>query len=238
MIRTLVLGDGLLGSEIVKQTGWDYISRKKDGFEATHSWQNNYFSSFRLHGYHQIVNCIAFTKTYSQDKEPNWKLNFEYVCNLTDYCSYYDVKLIHISTDFIYGNNKINKNPDEETVPVHAENCYSYTKLLGDAYVRLKGKNPLVIRTSFKPTPFPYPKAYGNLVGNFDYVDVIGGIIVKLINKGATGVYNVGTENKTMYQLARRTKEDVELIWGKMHPSTPEDTTMNISKMEKFLDEN
>ena len=26
----LILGDGLLGSELVKQTNWDYISRKKD----------------------------------------------------------------------------------------------------------------------------------------------------------------------------------------------------------------
>lgn len=28
-IKPLVLGDGLLGTELVKQTGWDYISRKK-----------------------------------------------------------------------------------------------------------------------------------------------------------------------------------------------------------------
>ena len=34
-LKVLVLGDGLLGSEIVKQTEWDYISRKKDGFDIT-----------------------------------------------------------------------------------------------------------------------------------------------------------------------------------------------------------
>jgi hypothetical protein len=27
--KVLVLGDGLLGSEVVKQTGWDYVSRKR-----------------------------------------------------------------------------------------------------------------------------------------------------------------------------------------------------------------
>ena len=27
--KVLVLGDGLLGSELVKQTGWEYVSRKK-----------------------------------------------------------------------------------------------------------------------------------------------------------------------------------------------------------------
>ena len=34
-MRVVVLGDGLLGSEIVKQTGWDIISRKKDRFNIT-----------------------------------------------------------------------------------------------------------------------------------------------------------------------------------------------------------
>ena len=29
-MKALILGDGLLGSELHKQTGWDYISRKKD----------------------------------------------------------------------------------------------------------------------------------------------------------------------------------------------------------------
>ena len=32
-MRVVVLGDGLLGSEIIKQTGWDIISRKKNGFD-------------------------------------------------------------------------------------------------------------------------------------------------------------------------------------------------------------
>ena len=35
MSHKLILGDGLLGSELHKQTGWDYISRKKDGIDFT-----------------------------------------------------------------------------------------------------------------------------------------------------------------------------------------------------------
>ena len=34
-MKILILGNGLLGSEIQKQTGWDLISRKKDGFDIT-----------------------------------------------------------------------------------------------------------------------------------------------------------------------------------------------------------
>ena len=31
--EVLVLGDGLLGRELVSQTNWDYVSRSKDGFD-------------------------------------------------------------------------------------------------------------------------------------------------------------------------------------------------------------
>ena len=33
-MEVLVLGDGLLGSEIIKQTGWDYLSHSKDGIDV------------------------------------------------------------------------------------------------------------------------------------------------------------------------------------------------------------
>ena len=64
----------------------------------------------------------------------------------------------------------------------------------------------LLIRTSFKPNPFPYPEAITTQTGNFDYIDVISTIIIKLINSGAVGVYNVGTDKKTMYELAQKTR--------------------------------
>ena len=32
-MKVIVLGDGLLGSEIINQSKWDYLSRKKDNVE-------------------------------------------------------------------------------------------------------------------------------------------------------------------------------------------------------------
>ena len=42
-MNILVLGDGLLGSEIINQTKWDYMSRKKDGIQASlfNEWKND-----------------------------------------------------------------------------------------------------------------------------------------------------------------------------------------------------
>ena len=78
-------------------------------------------------------------------------------------------------------------------------------------------------------------KAYVNQIGNFDYVNNISQIIVKLIENDAQGVYNVGTEMKSMYIMAVKTKEDVRPVNRKIHDTMPSDVSMNIDKLNIFL---
>lgn len=225
-MKVLVLGDGLLGSEIIKQTGWDYISRKKDGFDITSS-------DFNFHGYDVILNCIAYTNTYSNDKESNWKINYKAVADLVDYCNNNNIKLVHISTDYVYTNSV--SNASEEDIPIHGNNWYSYTKLLADGYVELKSSNYLILRESHKPNPFPYDSAWVNLVGNFDYVDVIASLIIDLIKLDKNGIINVGTELKTIRDLAVRTNENIK---PSLKPSNaPNDVSINIDKLTNILNE-
>jgi hypothetical protein len=51
-MKVLVLGDGLLGNEIVNQTGWDFVSRKKHGFSIKN------FDNFITKEYDVVLNCI------------------------------------------------------------------------------------------------------------------------------------------------------------------------------------
>jgi len=237
-MRIVVLGDGLLGSEVVKQTGWDYFSRKKDGFDITqHEKFDQYFIE-NHHGvvfankYDVVVNCIACTDTYSQDKEKHWEINYKAVVNLSNYCAKHNIKLVHISSDYVYTNSV--KNATEDDVPVHGKNWYSYTKLLGDSYVQLQPNN-LVIRGTHKPTPFPYEGAWVDQRGNFDYVDIISKIYIQLVENNASGVYNVGTELKNMYALAERTKPGVKAIRIES-TEVPRDVSMSITKLKDFYD--
>jgi hypothetical protein len=80
---------------------------------------------------------------------------------------------------------------------------------MADEYLISKNVNFLICRCSFKPNPFPYDTAWINHIGNFDYVDVISSLIIKLINSHATGVFNVGTEIKSIYNLALKTNPSV-----------------------------
>ena len=156
--------------------------------------------------------------------------------NLVDWCNENNKKIVHISTDYIYSNSV--SNASEDDVPVSNKTWYAYTKLLGDAYVQARAKDYLLIRTSFKPSPFPYPEAIITQIGNFDYVNKISELIIKLINKNAVGVFNVGTKRKTIYDLAVQTNADIRGAFRVLNKEMPRDITMNVSKMEKFLSKN
>jgi dTDP-4-dehydrorhamnose reductase len=115
------------------------------------------------------------------------------------------------------------------------ETWYGYTKLLGDAHVQLKSKKYLIVRESHKPYPFPYKVAWWDQHTNGDYVNIIVDIIVKLINKEATGVYNIGTEEKTWYEY---TKDEFKTEPIEKPLNAPSDITMNLNKLNQWITNN
>lgn len=226
-MKVLVLGDGILGKELSKQAKWDVFSRKKNGFDAQ-VFEIEKFSGIFL-GYDVLVNCIAHTETYSHDKEIHMNVNCLFVDKLIDFCNKYNKKLVHISTDYIYADS--DSEASEEDIPVHLKTWYGYSKLVGDALVQVRSKNYLICRLSHKPKPFPYEKAWFDIKTNGDFVDIIASKVIDLINGNWSGVYNVGTEVKSIYEMVKKNQE----IEPSLKPSqVPYDTTMNINKLKKI----
>ena len=203
----------MLGSEIVNQTGWDYLSRKKDEIDVSEfdKWID------KLNDYNVIVNCIANTDTYSEDKEPHLNINYHFVKKLVKYCNQTSKKLIQISTDYIYANSENERR--ETDVPVHHSSWYGYSKFL-------------ICRLSHKSKPFPYDKAWNDVMTNADYTPKIVKLVIELIKHNIEGVYNVGTSKKTIYSLALETKE-VQPISSPV--KVPKNVTMNLDKLSNFL---
>ena len=201
----VILGDGLLGSELHKQTNWD--------------------------NYDLVINCIAFTETYSNKKDESWEVNVKSLDNLIEYCNLNNKKLVHISTDYIYAGSI--SEATEDDVPVHINTWYGYTKLVGDALVQVRCKDYLICRLSHKPNPFPYDNAWVDIKTNCDSVDIISSLIINLIEKKATGVFNVGTNIKSIYDIAIKTNKDVKKSYKPEY--VPGDVTMNIEKIKRFL---
>jgi hypothetical protein len=225
-MNCLVLGDGLLGSEIISQTGWNYVSRKKDSVNAE---DFNNWSSL-LDNYDTIVNCIGFTKTYENNQKDSWNLNVVFVSELLEYCNNTGKKLVHISTDYLYAGSV--PNATETDVPIPVNTWYGYSKLVGDALVQLKSNNHLICRLSHKPNPFPYESAWTDIHTNCDSANVIAGLVIDLVNLEAVGVYNVGTEIKSIYDLAKRSNPEIKPINKPAH--VPDDISMNVEKLNKI----
>ena len=226
--KVLVLGDGLLGSEIIKQSGWEYLSMDKDGIDVLDDFSliaamiDDIFPDV-------VLNCIGWTDTYSDEKFLHWNVNYKFVVNLVDFCDSRDIKIAHMSSDYIFANSA--GYPAEDSIPVNQETWYAYTKLISDAYVQL-ANSYLLFRGGLKPKPFPYEKAFDNVYGTFDYVDIIAKQIIELIREDREGIWNIGSERKTMYDLAKQTRPDVGKIEGYL-PSVVLDLTKFQTKDSK-----
>lgn len=226
-MRVLVLGDGKLGSEIIKQTDWNFLSRKKDSINISNF--NNW--SYLISGYDVVLNCIANTNTYSDDEESMISVNYKFVTELVNYCNDLNIKLVHISTDYVYANSF--SDASEKDVALPDRNWYSVTKLLADEHIKLFSKDYLICRLSHKPFPFPYQNAWFDVETNADYTPVISDLVVRLVKGAANGVYNVGTETKTIFDLASKTNSSV---LASVSPEyVPKNVTMDLTKLKNFL---
>ena len=229
MDKNIILGYGLLGKELVNQTGWDHLSRSND---SNFDFRSSKTYSKKISKYDTVINCIANTDTYSNDRDSHWSVNYSAVADLVKICNTNNQKLVHISTDYLYSGS--NDNASENDVPVHNNTWYGYTKLLGDAHIQLKSDSFLIIRCGHKSYPFIHDKAFTNIKGNFDYVNEISSLIISLIKKDRFGIFNVGTKNKTMYELAlnsnlkvKKAKVDNNLM--------PRNISMNLKKMKSNI---
>jgi hypothetical protein len=94
--------------------------------------------------------------------------------------------------------------------------------------LKLLIRNALICRLLHKPNPFPYPEVW-NVKTSGDLVDKIAILVKELIEKNATGIFNVGTGDKNLSEIA----PDAKVVTPPKH--VPVDTRMNIDKLKSFL---
>ncbi|OGI95618.1 hypothetical protein A2917_03655 [Candidatus Nomurabacteria bacterium RIFCSPLOWO2_01_FULL_42_17] len=181
-------GNGKLATELKKHLEGDYLSKEDLDFTKPIELKTKY---------NLIVHAGAYTNVKAaefEEKKECFMVNVYGTFNLTQH--YKDIPFIFISTE--YARNPLG--------------VYALTKKLGEEIVKTH-PNHLIIRTLFKPNPFPFPKAYIDQYTQGDYVDVIAELLAKKIldwNRKTSGLEYVGTGRKTMFELAQRTRPDVK----------------------------
>lgn len=179
-------GSGLLGRHLKIEA--DRPTHKELDITDSHT-------PWVIHPYDLIVHCAAYTQV--QEAEIN-----KWVCFDVNVTGTLNLLIAYPEAPIVYISSEYARKP---------VNFYSLTKHIAEELVMTQ-PNYLIIRTLFKPNPWPFDKAFIDQWTEGDYVDVIAPLIDKEIRewsgKGKRTIY-VGTGRKTIYELAKRTKLDV-----------------------------
>lgn len=100
------------------------------------------------------INCAAYTNVDKAETEPEqaFQINALGAKNIAQACLEHDVKLIHISTDFVFDG--LRSTPYKETDKVNPLSVYGQTKLNGEVEVKNNCTSYFIIRTSWLYSEF------------------------------------------------------------------------------------
>lgn len=139
--------------------------------------------------YDYVINCAAITDTKMIETGIGYR-NYAYDVNalgpmrLASACAYYGVKLIHISTDYVYSQlstkGRLPFHTDYSIVDAFHENnadefpvnIYGMQKLLGEKFIKekMKKKNYAILRTSW-------------LYGNYNQKSFVHKVLKNIVKK-------------------------------------------------------
>jgi dTDP-4-dehydrorhamnose reductase len=234
-------GSGLLGAEMRKIYSDELFPTSIDlditDVEECFRYMNRLM--VRYPSITTIVHMAAFTSPPKIDVDPlrAVAVNIVGTSNIVSVAILYGLRLIYMSTDYVFDGKKGNYTESDAVNPI---NKYSWSKLGGECAVRLCDKH-VIVRTSFGPDEFPYPGAPTDQYTSREKVSTIAKKIAKVVNSDFIGTINIGSERRTVYDYAKSVspeKEIKEMSIRDMKSATPEDTSLNTGLYKKLFGDN
>ena len=158
-------------------------------------------------------------------------LNIIGTANVTKICEELNIKLIYVSTNYVYQGTKGNYKETDPLLPV---NSYAWSKLGGEASVQLY-KNSLILRICMTEKPFVHKKAFANVKTSFIFHEDVVKILFKLLNE--KGIINLGGKSEYIYNFAKKFNPNVKKIYLKksINNIMPFNSTINLQKLNNIL---
>ncbi len=150
-MKLLITGaNGMLAHDLIQYLqsyGWPYEACTKTKLDITQPEAiQAKLASFQPDG---VVNCAAYTQVDLAEKETEaaQQINGIGPKHLAEQCAKAQIKLVHISTDFVFDGQSA--DPYVESAPTNPLGAYGQTKLAGEQAILAKLENHLIIRTSW-----------------------------------------------------------------------------------------
>ena len=229
MSKILVTGsDGRFGKIIKKFNDKRFIFRNKKELNilSNQSIKNNikkYKPKIILH----LAGLSRPMDIHEKNIINSINLNIIGTCKLVNEASKFGIKIVYLSTSYVYPGNKGNY---KENDPLKPWNNYSWSKLGGECAVHMY-RNSLILRLCMTEKPFIHKKAYANVKSNFIFQEDAAKIIFKLLNK--RGIINVGGPSQTVFKFAQKFNKKLKKIYSK--GEFPKRTDMNLNYLKKII---
>ena len=181
-----------------------------------------------------FIHAAAFTTPMAKHQieiKKSISTNIIGSANVALCCLKKKIKLIYISTNFVYPGKQGNYTEDSNLYPV---NEYGWSKLGGECVMQIY-KNTLTLRICMNDDYFPHKSAFTNYLTSFLKKTDAARITLKLLDK--KGVINIGGEKQSAYTYAKDLNSKVKKIKLKKKDKIllGLDTSMNINKLSKIL---
>ena len=176
-----------------------------------------------------IIHCGALVSLPKVNEQVDLaiKTNIIGTALLSSICFQMGIRLVYISTDYVFSGNKGNYTETDELLP---QNKYAWSKLGGEASVQMLD-NFVIIRMSFGPDIFPYKAAFIDQYTSRERLSTIVEKIKNIAISEFNGIIHIGEDRKTVYDYAISLgANEVEQISIKdMNVKMPVDTSLNTS---------
>lgn len=226
-------GSGRLGSELLPLLGstTDVHAPGRASLDVTH--RASFVTAAVDAAADVILHAAAYTDVAGaeRDRDACWLVNVVGTRNAAAAAEACGAKLVHVSTDYVFWGDRGGYAEGDTPGPVR--NYYALTKLVAEEAARRTARH-LIVRTSFRPRQWPYPRAFTDLYTSQDYVDVIAPDIAAVAANALAiedEVLHVATERKSVYELARRRAPDVQPASKAEAPvALPDDVSLDVGR--------
>ncbi len=184
-----------------------------------------------------VVHAAAYTnvREAERDRATCWAVNVGGTRNHIRALAGRETFLVHISTDYVFSGAE--GGYAEDDVPGPTRNYYGLTKLAAEEIARCAERH-LIIRTSFRPSEWPYSTAFTDVYTSQDYIDVIApeiALAIRRCTEVGWDTLHIATERKSVYDLARRRCPGVHAgSKGDAGVDLPRDVSLDIARWREL----
>jgi len=188
-----------------------------------------------------FLHAAAFTRpmhSHAVFPEKSIETNILGTSNVVLECMKKNIKLIYISTDYVYPGINGDYNEDDALRPFEGNNDgytkYGWSKLGGECAVKIYD-NSLIIRLCMSNKPFPHDQAPNDVIKSYINSDEAAKIILKILDQ--FGVINLGGISQSIYDFASGENPNIKEISKKSIKDVliAPNTSMDITKLKKIL---